>query len=127
MISERLKIGLHDLLQEQMDLAGEQSENGEIDYRNLFSMISNTYRKAEQDRNRTKQDVGLMTDEMHSLYSDVEKETNARIQAEARHFEAINELDLGFAYYDPDDRLLAFNRQYQDILRSEERRVGKEC
>ncbi len=116
MMPEICKDGLHDLLQEQIDLSIEQSESGEIDYRNLLSMVSNSYQKAEQDRNRAMQNVGLMSDEMRNLHFDVEKETNARIQAEARHFEAINELDMGFAYYDPDDRLLAFNSQYQDIL-----------
>lgn len=116
MLMDNWKSGLHDLLQEQIDLAGQQPETGEVDYRNLFSMISNTYKKAEQDRSRARQNVGLMNDEMRTLYSDVEKESHARIQSEARHFEAINELDLGFAYFDPDDRLLAFNGQYQDIL-----------
>jgi signal transduction histidine kinase len=112
---EDRKIPLHDLLQEQINLAGQKPGSEEPDYERLFTLISNTYRKAEQYRKKARQNAGLMDDEMRGLHFDVEKEASARVEAETRLFDAIEALDSGFAIFDAEDKLVAYNAKYDDI------------
>ncbi len=114
-MSEEQKIPLHDLLQGQIELAGRDPGSDEPNYERLFALISNTYRKAEQDRKKARQNAGLMGDEMRDLYFDVEKEASARVEAETRLSDAIEALDSGFAIFDAEDKLVAYNAKYEDI------------
>lgn len=112
---EDQKLLLHDLLQDQFELSGQKPGSEEPDYERLFTLISNTYRKAEQDRKKARQNAGLMDDEMRGLHFDVEKEVSARVEAETRLFDAIEALDSGFAIFDAEDVLVAYNAKYDDI------------
>ncbi len=114
-MAEERKTQIHDLLQEQIELAGLKPGSEEPDYDRLLSMISNTYQRAEQDRKKARQNAGLMDDEMRGLHIDVEKEASARVEAETRLADAIEALDSGFAIFDTEDNLVAYNAKYEDI------------
>ncbi|MBV9555917.1 MAG: diguanylate cyclase, partial [Pseudolabrys sp.] len=126
---------MHRLLARQ--LAKATSPSGEVDIAQLRELISTAYEQADSDRRRTDRSISLMVEELDQLNRGLEQVVTDRT-AELRDREylladqnilldaALNNMSQGLLMFDPQTRIMIYNRRYLDIygLQAADVRVG---
>lgn len=118
---------MHKLLARQLKRAS-KNVDGQLDIDALLQLVESAYDEFDSQINRTQHAFALMSDEMRALNQKILREAEAKELAESQLFDAVENIDQGFALFDADDRLVVFNERYrQDLapLPKEEISIGK--
>jgi len=118
---------MHKLLARQLKRAS-KNVDGQLDIDALLQLVESAYDEFDSQVNRTQHAFALMSDEMRALNQKILREAEAKELAESQLFDAVENIEQGFALFDADDRLVVFNERYrQDLapLPKEEISIGK--
>ncbi len=92
------------------------ADDGRINLDTLLELVETAYSEYDAQINRTQRAFALMSDEMTALNKKILEEGDARKVAEGQFLDAIENVDLGFALFDADDRLAVCNERYRRDL-----------
>lgn len=92
------------------------SAAGEVNLPDLAKVVSQSYEEADRDRTRTQRAMRLMAEEVEEANSKLRK-TIAALQVQNDRFSAaLDNMSLGIAMYDADERLVVANQRLCDVL-----------
>lgn len=101
---------MHKLLARQLKRAS-KNVDGQLDIDALLQLVESAYDEFDSQINRTQHAFALMSDEMRALNQKILREAEAKELAESQLFDAVENIDQGFALFDADDRLVVFNER----------------
>ena len=105
---------LHRLIAKQLTVA--TSAAGEVDVPVLAVLVGAAYGEAERDRVRTERAMTLMADEVERANAALERVVQDLRVQNLRFETALENMSLGVAMYDADERLVVCNARLNEVL-----------
>ena len=97
-------------------LSSARSPDGQLDLEKLGALVSASYEEAERDRRRCERAMRLMAEEVEGANLKL-RETITALRTQNGRFEAaLDNMSLGIAMYDADERLVVTNRRLCEVL-----------
>ncbi len=108
---------MHKLLQKQLEKA---KINDQIDAELLYKLVSEAYFQMEIERQRSERVSTLMAEEMDQLNSELHYTIKELSQHNVRFDAALNNMFQGLSMFDENDRIVIWNKPFEEIFEVEE-------